>query len=156
MGVLVSIQDLTSKGTFTSRQLFNLWWAQRYQGLFQFNRSPWVEHGYCNPIDDVLLVPHGEQPPVSAWNIELLDTGTEPGALGWHEDQAHKSSAHSLRGSAFGTELPLAKVFCATSREDGVAPSEVVSHEMLEMLVDPYVVDESKIRAYVNPADHME
>jgi hypothetical protein len=152
----LSLQNLTSKGTFTQTQLFNVWWSLRYQALFHFNRSPWVEHGYCEGVDDVTLVLAGQSPPPGAWNVELLDTSTEPGALGWHEDQAHKSSAHSMRGLAAGTELPLSKVFCKTSREDGVQPSEVASHEICEMLVDPWVTDESKIRAYTDPADGKE
>ena len=41
-------------------------------------------------------------------------------------------------------------MFAKTSKEDGVQTSEVLSHEVLEALVDPDVTDESKIRKYLD------
>jgi hypothetical protein len=152
--VVITIVDRTSPGTFDADRLRNLVWAQRYQDLFHYNRSPWVERDLSAPIADVVLIGPDEQPPADSYHVELLDTSTEPGALGWHEDEAHASSAHSARGKAAGTEQPLAKVFCKTSKEDGIEPTEVVSHEILEMIVDPWVTNEADIRKYLNPADH--
>jgi hypothetical protein len=154
----ISIQNLTSPGTFTADQIYNAWWALRYQALYQYNRSPWVEHGYSSPVAQVILLPPGATPAPGDWNIELLDTSDQEGALGYHEDKAfdknspgpQKASGRSSRGLAAHNELPLAKVFCKTSREDGVQPTEVASHEMLEMLVDPQVVNEGEIRKYLN------
>lgn len=146
MSELLTVHDLTSPGTFTASQLFNTIWSLRYQALYQYNRSPWVEHGYCPAIGDV--APHEGQP--GAWVIELLDASDQPGALGYHEDVAHASTAHSTRGLAAGSQLPLAKVFVATSREAGISATEVASHEMLEMLVDPYVVNEAEVQKVLN------
>lgn len=159
---LITVQDLTSKGTFTPVQFANLVWSLRYQALFHYNRSPWVERGYSVAVADVQPVEPGHKPAHGVWHIELLDTSDQPGALGYHDDEAfkihtpgtkpEKSSGRSSRGLAAGGETPLAKVFCKTSREDGVQPTEVASHEMLEMLVDPRVVNEADIRKYLDPS----
>lgn len=164
--VTITIQDLTSPGSFTFTQLFDTIWAAKYQAQEQYNRCPWVERGYAQGVLDV--VPFGSAAAKQAeaagepvWNIELLDTSDQPGALGYHEDHAHTSKAgpsgkHSTRGVAAGAETPLAKVFVKTSREDNIPATEVLTHELLEMMVDPYVVDESQIRVYTNPANGEE
>jgi len=114
-----------------------------------FNTSPWVEHGYCKSIEVVALSTNACIPP-GAWVIELLNTSDQEGALGYHEskvmsstsDGPQKASDHSTRGVALhplGHEIPLAKVFVQTSQQDGVEPTEVASHELLEMVVDPWV-----------------
>ncbi len=148
---LIAVEDRTS-GLFTPTQIFNVCWSLNWQALYHFNRSPWAEHGYCEPCEAVQLLPNGATPPPSAWRVELLDTSDQEGALGYHEDEAFKSSAHSTRGLVAGAEIPLAKVFVKTARESGVEPSEVASHEILEMLVDPWVVNEVQIRKYLNTA----
>ena len=63
--------------------------------------------------------------PSGAWILHLLDTSNQAGALGYHDED--------------GNEVPYARVFCQTARDAGDAPSEVASHELLEMLVDPHV-----------------
>jgi hypothetical protein len=147
---LITIQDLTSKGTFAAIELERAVWSLRYQALYHYNRSPWVTRGYADSISDVILVPKGHKLPAGSWHIELLDTSDQPGALGYHEDQAHTSSSFSIRGLAAHSETPLSKVFCKTSREDGIEPTEVASHEMLEMIVDPWVINEDEIRKYLD------
>ena len=157
-GPILSIANLTSPGTFTGDDLYNLWWGLRYQALYQYNRSPWVEHGYCPALENVILLSPGQPAPAGTWHIELLDTSDQEGALGYHEDATFdqhsegpkKGSGRSSRGLAAQRLTPLAKVFCKTSKDDGVAPSEVASHEMVEMLADPQVVNESEIRKYLN------
>jgi hypothetical protein len=130
--------------------LFNAVWSLDYQALYHYNRSPWVEHGYCEPCAGVHVLPNGVPAPAGAWTIELLATSDQEGALGYHEDFGSRpSSPHSTRGLD-ANETPLAKVFLQTSAEANVAWTEVASHEMLEMLVDPYVVDETRIRKYLN------
>lgn len=161
----IVIKDSCSPGTWTGDQLKNTVWAARYASLYYFNRSPWVEHNYVGPVVDVKLLAPGAPIPAGAWVIELLDVSDQPGALGYHEGQAHvskqgPSGVHSERGIALhpdsGTEIVVAKVFVHTSREDGVPATEVLTHEEWEMLVDPYVNNESEIRAYTNPADGKE
>lgn len=158
--VLVTVVDRTVAG-FTPKQLGDLVWAMRYHALYTYNRSPWVERDYSAPVQNVILLGAKDPIPLNSWHVELLDTSTEPGALGWHEDESHASKVgpsglHSARGLAAGTETPLSKVFVKTSREDGVAPSEVCGHEINEMLVDPWVMNEAEIRVYVNPVTGLE
>lgn len=159
--ITLTVVDRTAPGTFTPEQLTNLVWALRYQALYHYNRSPWVERDLSAPVTDVVLIDPAATPPSGSWHMELLDTSDQPGALGYHEDQAHTSKegpsgVHSTRGVAVhpatGELLPLGKVFCKTSREDGVQPSEVTSHEANEMFVDPQVMDESLIRKYLDAA----
>jgi hypothetical protein len=60
--------------------------------------------------------------PAGAWPIYLEDVCTLPGALGYHEDEA----------------IPSGRVGVQTCEDDGVAWSSCLSHEVLELLVDPY------------------
>ena len=53
-----------------------------------------------------------------------------------------------IKLDAEGNEVPTAVVFVHSSREAKVPATEVLSHEALEMLVDPYVMDEADIRKY--------
>lgn len=143
---LVTVQDWTTKA-LAQKEVFNLCWALNYQALYHYGRSPWVQRGYAPPAH-VMQLPKGMTPPVDAWNIELLDTSDIEGALGYHEDH-FVSSPHSLRGLSQGG-TPFSKVFVQTSKSAGVDPAEVASHELLEMLVDPYVANESEVRKVLN------
>lgn len=111
-------------------------WSLNYQALYHYGRSPWVEHGYAPPAH-VVQLPEGAAPPVGAWNLILLDdtpqadNSPEGETLGYHEDEA-------------GNDIPYSDVFVKTAEKDGVDPSEVASHEMLEMLVDPQVANPRK------------
>jgi hypothetical protein len=160
--VTITVQDLTTVGTYTQIELERMVWALRYQLLYQFNRSPWVERGYCQPIDDVVLIARGETPPLGTWHAELLDTIDVEGAVAFHEDQAfkkgtagtapEKASERSARGfRADAPELPLMKIGVETARDDGAQPSEALSHEALESAVDPRVMNEAAIRKYLGP-----
>lgn len=147
---LIVVSDQTN-GLITPTELWKAEWALCYQALYHYNRSPWVERGYAQAIESVHALPSGV-PPGSAWIIRLVPTIEGEGALGFHEDQARRSTPHSKRGLAAETETPLAVVGVKTSQEAGVAWSEVASHEMLEMIVDPYVTDEARMRKYLNHA----
>lgn len=148
-GQLVTLQDQTSGG-LDPTTLFNWSWALNYQAIYHYGRSPWVERGYAPPAQ-VHLLPKGMAVPAGAWNIALLDVSDTEGALGYHEDQAFGSSPHSSRHlTATGT--PYSKVFVQTAQSAGVDPCEVASHEMLEMLVDPYVANEAEVRKVLNKA----
>jgi hypothetical protein len=130
---LITVENQTSEGVLTAKELFNLVWALNYQAAYHYGRSPWVELGYA-PSAHVVLLPHDGQgvvkPPAGAWNLILLDTSTVAGALGYHEDEQ-------------GNKIPFSDVFVKTARENQTSPVEVASHEMLEMLVDP---DVAKVR----------
>ncbi len=81
-------------------------------------------------------VPHGW------WQLGIFDNADQAGALGYHETTAQG--------------LPLGKVFWGTTLEDGGLPSVTTSHELLEMLLDPYInltaFDEAAGRAYAYEA----
>jgi hypothetical protein len=154
---VIYIQDNTS-ASLPPVEVEQLAWAIRYQCRYHYNRSPWVEHGYAFACGDVKVLPHGQELPSGGWLVELLDTADQEGALGYHEDLHEQSSAHSTRGVAIhpanGAEVPLAKVFVKTAAAAGVPSSEVVSHEVLESLVDPWVASEEGLRKYLDVAAH--
>lgn len=59
------------------------------------------------------------------WLIVLTNTADEAGALGYHETT--KSGA------------PIGKVFVKTTMDDGGLVSVTLSHELLELLLDPWI-----------------
>jgi hypothetical protein len=63
--------------------------------------------------------------PDSAWVITLEDTTDYPGALGYH--------SQDMQGR------PVGKVFVGDSEKYGYTWSNTFSHELLEMMADPYV-----------------
>jgi hypothetical protein len=128
---LITVENQTKAAPLSPTDLRDLVWSLNYQALYHYGRSPWVENGYAPPAH-VTLLPEGAAPPAGAWNIILLDTSTQAGALGFHEDEANN-------------EIPFSDVFVGTAREAGTDPSEVASHELLEMLVDPNVNEIRKV-----------
>lgn len=74
----------------------------------------------------IVGVPKGHKPPPGSWWMVFLDHSDEAGALGYH-DLTHE-------------DLPLGKVFIETTKKDGGVWSVTASHEVLEMLADPYLV----------------
>jgi hypothetical protein len=65
------------------------------------------------------------KPPAGAWVIALLDSSDVAGALGYHD--------------LTPAGLPLGKVFAGTDRQYGQKVSVTLSHELLEMLSDPWI-----------------
>src|SRR5262245_30340894 len=59
------------------------------------------------------------------WNLLLLDTSDEANALGYHD--------LTPEGRALG------KVFAKTTLVEGASVTVCASHELLEMLLDPYI-----------------
>lgn len=62
--------------------------------------------------------------PSTFWQMVLLDNADQAGALGYHD--------------LTNTGLPLGKVFIETCNQANIAWSTTLSHELLELLVDPY------------------
>ncbi len=131
---LITVEN--QQTVLSPKDVFNLVWAVSYQLNFHYGRSPWVTDGYA-PHAHAQLLPAGVKPPAGAWNLILLDTTDQAGALGYHDD-------------ATGTGIPFSDVFCKTALDDGATPSSVASHEALEMVVDPSVTSP---RVETNPAD---
>lgn len=74
---------------------------------------------------ELSLVPEGELPPEDAWWLTLHDDTDRAGDLGYHD--------------LTSAGLPLGKAFVTTAEADGMPWSVVLSHELLEMLIDPYL-----------------
>jgi hypothetical protein len=76
------------------------------------------------------------------WQLGIFDDADAAGALGYHETTA--------KG------LPLGKVFWGTTLKYSGLPSVTTSHELLEMLLDPYInltaFDEDHGRVYAYEA----
>jgi hypothetical protein len=70
-------------------------------------------------------VPRGKTPPREHWWLTIHDDSDRAGDLGYHD--------------LTSAGLPLGKAFVATAHADDVPWSVVLSHELLEMLVDPYI-----------------
>lgn len=87
----------------------------------------------------LFFVPKGARPRAGHWWIAMLDDSDIAGALGYHDLAAGG--------------LPIGKVFAATDQRYGLSWTVTLSHELLEMLVDPNVnlaaqVDDQTIFAY--------
>jgi hypothetical protein len=75
-------------------------------------------------IDATLgYVKKGEVPDPAAWVLGIFDTSDQAGALGYHD--------------VTEAGLPLGKVFAKTDLDLGSSLSVTISHELLEMLLDP-------------------
>jgi hypothetical protein len=72
----------------------------------------------------LVQVKSGQTPPAGSWWLVFLDSSDVAGALGYHD--------------LTNEGLPLGKVFAGTDLQYGNMPSVTASHELLEMLGDPY------------------
>ena len=71
------------------------------------------------------FIPRGHQPYPQHWWIAVLNNSDMAGALGYHDVT---SIGH-----------PLGKVFAGTDKQYGYSVSVTLSHELLEILIDPYI-----------------
>jgi len=77
-------------------------------------------------IDATLtFVPKGHTAAATDWQLAILDNSDQAGALGYHDITS--------------TGRPLGKIFAKTDKQYGLAWSVTASHELFEMLVDPWV-----------------
>jgi hypothetical protein len=74
---------------------------------------------------DLNYYPSTAKVPSGMWVVSLLDTSDQAGALGYHD----------LTPDGF----PLGKIFAGTDRQYNQSTSVTLSHEVLEMLGDPYI-----------------
>jgi hypothetical protein len=85
--------------------------------------------GDFGPLWDVeakiTFYPKATPPPPEAWQLVILDTSDQAGALGYHDLTA--------------SNKPLGKVFAMSDQQAGDKLSVTVSHELLEILADPYI-----------------
>lgn len=76
---------------------------------------------------DLTFVPKGGTPDPDAWTLGIFDDSDQAGALGYHD---------FTEGGQ-----PLAKVFANSDIQNGTSITVTMSHELLEMLVDPWIGD---------------
>jgi hypothetical protein len=74
---------------------------------------------------DLAVVVPGDPPPAGAWWVVILDNSDLGSALGYHDLTSQG--------------LPLAKVFVETAKKTGQNWTTLLSHEVLEMLSDPFI-----------------
>lgn len=120
---LLTVENRSS--VVSATDLYRAVWATAYQLKYHYGRSPWVKLGIAPPASMALLK-EGTAPPPGAWNLVLLDHSEEAGTLGFHSDEE-------------GTKVPFSDVFCKDALAGGMSVSGVLSHEALEMVVDPHV-----------------
>jgi hypothetical protein len=99
-----------------------VWVNAIQQQLLQDVAPFWPEAADAN----LFFVPQGHQPPLSAWQVVLTDNSDRAKDLGYHELTQFS--------------LPLAKVFTATTRSGNQTVSRVLSHEIIEMVVNPNIM----------------
>ncbi len=77
---------------------------------------------------DALLtfVPKSGTPAPGSWILQILDDSTVKGALGFHQVDT--------------TNLPESFVFARTDQQDGLNWEVTLTHELFEMLLDPYAL----------------
>ncbi len=73
----------------------------------------------------VEFVPSSGKPPAGVWVVAVLNNSDQAGALGYHD--------------LTPDGLPLGKVFAGTDRQYNQKVSVTLSHELLEMLGDPWI-----------------
>ncbi len=78
----------------------------------------WGTHVRLSTAKDPSSVPAG------SWYLLITDNSDQAGALGWHDQTAGR---------------PYGEVFVLPAQQSNVALSTVLSHELLEMLADPWV-----------------
>ena len=74
-----------------------------------------------------------QQLPAGAWLLAILDDSDQASALGYHELDPK--------------DIPIGRVFARSDMADGLSWTVTASHELLEMLGDPYVNLSVQIRA---------
>lgn len=73
----------------------------------------------------ITYIPKGATAPASSWHLAILDNSDQAGALGYHD----------LTSSG----QPLGKIFAKTDLTYKLQWSVTASHELLEMLADPWI-----------------
>jgi hypothetical protein len=73
----------------------------------------------------VILVPKATKIDPAYWVLAILDDSDQAGALGYHDITA--------------AGMPLGKVFARADIQNGSSLSVTISHELLEILADPFI-----------------
>jgi hypothetical protein len=103
----------------------------------QANRD--VAPAWGTTATSIAFVPKHGKPAPDHWWLVVLDNSDQAGALGYHD--------------LTSTGLPVGKVFAAGDVQQGLSWTVTASHELVEMLVDPWlhlcaVGPDSRVWAY--------
>lgn len=82
-----------------------------------------------NMTAHLVAIPSGQQPAADAWVIYIMDTSDQAGALGYHD--------LTPAGN------PVGKVFAKDDKKYGLTWTVTLSHELLEMIADPWICNVS-------------
>jgi hypothetical protein len=74
---------------------------------------------------NITFVPQGKQPAADAWWLAVLDNSDQAGTLGYHD--------------LSNNGMPMGKAFAKGDIDKGLKWTVTVSHELLELLVDPAI-----------------
>lgn len=107
--------------TLTDLEAAKIAWACDYQARFHLGRTGWRSDIRC------VFAAGGAEAhiPAGVSVLHLLDTSDQPSALGYHDED--------------GNEIPYCRAFVQTALQDGQEISEIASHELLELAVDPHL-----------------
>lgn len=103
--------------------LFNAVDAQRAADACAHQLRYHAGPAWSKTAPGVVLYPNEASVPAGADIVAILDDADQAGALGYHDE--------TPSGKPYG------RVFVAVSEQDGVSVSSVLSHEVLELFVDP-------------------
>lgn len=101
--VSIVVRDLTSSPTVLGAGSLTAYVkAVEAQLLTDFNASPWVERGYVAGFAGFTIIGRTAPIPTGCWVAEFIDKDpNQPGALGYHEDQAFDSTIEGMSPEAF-------------------------------------------------------
>jgi hypothetical protein len=97
------------------------------QALTAFGKQANSDVSSAWGLDQVALefVPSSETPSAAHWWLVVLDNSDQAGALGYHDLTT--------------AGLPISKVFAGTDKQYGYNWTVTATHELIEMLVDPWL-----------------
>jgi hypothetical protein len=81
--------------------------------------------GYWDLDCQLVFLPESQRLASGWWQISVIDDPDQAGALGYHEMTVHGE--------------PLGKVFARLDMQSGASWTVTLSHELLEMLADPWI-----------------
>lgn len=98
--------------------------AQKWMAALQYQADHHFRPAW-GPTCRMTFFGKGQKPPAEMAWLALLDNSDQAGALGYHD--------------LTPDGMPLGKVFAATDQQYNETVSVTASHELLEMLADPYI-----------------
>jgi|SRR5215469_2009465 len=120
---MLTIYAVNEVQSLSEKDVFNICWAVNHQLVYHYGPF-WRSDVRCVYVPKAIGAP---DPPMLKGKcvLHFLETSDQQGALGYHDED--------------GNEVPNAKVFVQDAINGGDKPSEVASHEALELATDPHI-----------------